>query len=138
MKQSESRQGFPHPPYSRRILAAHASQNPWEYSGTSLDGSCLLIWLLIGADAWPQAKRWNEQGRLCTLLPPDNEDPADINWTPLSGADPVIMHRCGSCLLTGDQIHRLLAAVMRDGVQRIIDSRTREAYAPTHGERQDD
>jgi hypothetical protein len=122
----------PRPPYARHISAARASRTPNFYWGTSPNGKAFTIWLLIGDRAWSTAKEWVEHRRLCTLLPPDNEDPANINWTPLSGTDPIIICRCGRCLYTGHYFHRLLAAMMRDGVQRILDPDQGMSYANIH------
>lgn len=112
------------PPYAREISAALASRNVRDYWGTSPDGKHPCLWLLVGPHAWRQARTWRPF-RLVTLLPPDS-DPELLNWAVLTGLDPVLMLRCGD--VPGDVVRALIAAVMRDGAERIIDVITGTRY----------
>lgn len=114
----------PAPPYAREIAAALASSNLSNYWGTSADGKNPALWLLVGSLAWRQARTWHGT-RLVTLLPPDN-DPESLNWAVLAGHDPVLLLRCGE--VAGDSVRHLLAAVMRDGTQRVLDVLTGARY----------
>lgn len=112
------------PPYGRAVLHARRTGQLRGYIGTSPDGANPTLWLLVGPDAWTVAERWYTH-RLLIVAPAD-EDPAIRDWSCLVDADPVLLVRCGP--VDGDHLERLLAAVMRDGVQRTLDLETGVRY----------
>lgn len=111
-------------PYGRHVLAARRSGELCGFVGTSRDGLTPTIWLLVGINAWTVARRWSRD-RLIVVAPCD-EDAATFDWSCIGGADPVLLVRCGD--VDGRYLERALAAVFRDGVDRILDLDTGVRY----------
>lgn len=105
------------PPYARELgarLRVPASFK--DYVGTSADGRHPTIWLGVGPNAWDWARK-NQGLRLLSLLPP-GDDPAAYDWRLLAGHNPVFIVSCGD--VTDGEVRALVAAIMRDGTQRVI------------------
>lgn len=49
-----------------------------------------------------------------------------LYWAACADADPVLLWRCGD--VDGDQVKRLIEAVLRDGANRILDIETGNRY----------
>lgn len=106
------------PPYGRRLADVLARPATWPgYIGTSKDGRRLTVWVLVGAAAWSLAREWEPQRRAFLVCPPD-AGPADFDWRMLAGHDPILLRPCGE--VDGDHIRRLVTAMMRDGVRRVL------------------
>jgi hypothetical protein len=105
------------PPYARELTArlrAPATFN--DYIGTSADGRHPTLWVGIGPNAWQWAQR-NSHARLLTILP--HGENADLyDWRIVSGYDPLFLVSCGE--VTDGEVRALVAAIMRDGTQRVI------------------
>ncbi|MCG5509625.1 hypothetical protein [Ectothiorhodospira lacustris] len=117
------------PPFGRQITQARQGNLPG-YWGTSPDGRHPSLWCVVGSRAWDAARAaWNppqpRSPRLVTACPP-GEDPADMDWQCLAGADPVLLVRAGD--VDGDQVHGLVVAMLTAGVGRILDMGTGNRY----------
>lgn len=79
-------------------------------------------WVLIGGESWVTAECWRRDSnrhRPFALCPP-GEDPAVLDWSLYRRAPaPVGLVRCGQ--VDGDQLHRLVCALLADGTPRIFD-----------------
>ena len=108
----------PLPPYGRTLADRLSKPATWpQYAGTSPDGAAVTVWVALGPGAWD----WAQDGAdafLLTILPP-GADPASYDWRCLAGHDPVILQRCGP--VQESDIHALADALLRDGVQRVLD-----------------
>lgn len=106
------------PPYSAYLCAALCHPEKWpQYAGTSPDGTCVSIFLIVGSKAWKKASTL-ENSHLFLMLPP-GDDPLLYDWTPLRGHDPIIG------IIEGDPpsekgYYNLASALIRNGVQRFI------------------
>jgi hypothetical protein len=108
------------PPYGARLREIAADPVARRRCvGSSANGELLTIWLICGADGWTLAREWSarEELRAFALLP-IGDDPSGYDWRMLRGHDPVLLHFCGE--INGDQTKRLISALMRDGVQRVL------------------
>lgn len=107
------------PPYAR--LMRKRAANPLNRSVAHA--------VLLGNDAWQTASRWREDSlRAFTLCPP-GEDPAGFDWTIYRKAPPpVSLIRCGR--VDGDQLHRLVRAMLAAGSPRIFDLLADAVYQP--------
>lgn len=107
------------PPYGRLLAAVLARPDTWpRYIGTSPDGRHVHIEVLCGADCWDWAYWWADHGnRLFVVLPP-GEDPDRFDWRLLQGHDPVPIQPVGD--VDGASVQGLAAALIRDGVQRVL------------------
>ncbi|MCG5495249.1 hypothetical protein [Ectothiorhodospira variabilis] len=115
------------PPYARKILQARQGEALSRYAGTSADGQHPTLWVAIGSEAWDVARDTWERSRprLMTLCPP-GEDPQALDWRCLAGADPALLLRAGA--VDGDQVQRLVLALLTARVGRIIDMDTGNRY----------
>lgn len=118
------------PPYGRHILHVRRRGNLRGFVGTSASGRYCTVWLLVGSDAWDLAQYWRATRLI--IVAPTNADPRAFDWSPLAAADPVLLVRVGS--IDGAHLERVLAAVMRDGVQRVFDLYTGDRYIANHSE----
>ncbi|MCB2006003.1 MAG: hypothetical protein KDH93_13375 [Rhodoferax sp.] len=86
-------------------------------------------WVLIGADAWDTANTWrNRPHRLFALCPPD-ADPRGLDWSVYRQAPPPVgLVRCGR--VDGDQLHRLVQAMLSAGSPRLFDLLADAVYQP--------
>lgn len=110
------------PPYGRELVQARAGDLR-RWWGTSADGLHPSITVLCGRDAWRVKREWPDR---LMLVCPHGEDPETLDWSPCAGADPVLLWRCGSA--DGGQVRRLITALLRDGVDRVLDATTLDRY----------
>ncbi|OOC10587.1 hypothetical protein [Thioalkalivibrio halophilus] len=90
------------PPYARQ----HAD---------ALRRPVCTVWVAVGADAWRWARsRPNHH----VLVAPEDTDPASLDWRCCRGHDPVLLQRVGH--VDGERVERLVRALLRDGVQRVL------------------
>ena len=108
------------PPYAKILRARLAdSTSWWKWSGTSAVGT-VTIWVACGPDCWNWARK--RIGTFLVTLCPPNEPPERFDWSLLAGHDPILVERCGK--VSDDFAHRLCAALINDGVTRILDLET--------------
>ncbi|SEQ01332.1 hypothetical protein SAMN05421693_11420 [Ectothiorhodospira magna] len=117
------------PPYGKRIIQARRG-NLSGHWGTSADGRHPSLWCAVGSGAWDAARAyWNPPRnfgpRLVAVCPP-GEDPAALDWSCLAGSPPVLLVRAGD--VDGEQVHRLVTALLTAGVGRILDMGTGNRY----------
>lgn len=110
------------PPYGRELAQARAGDLR-RWWGTSPDGLIPTITVLCGRDAWNVKREWPDR---LMLVCPHRVDPGVLDWSLCAGADPVLLWRCGPT--DGDQVRRLITALMRDGVDRVLDAVTLDRY----------
>jgi hypothetical protein len=109
------------PPYGRTLADRLSKPITWrQYAGTSPDGSAVTVWVGIGPNAWYWARE-RVDSFLLTILPPDT-DPSALDWRVCAGHDPVVVQRCGD--VQEGEVHALADALLRDGVQRVLDAET--------------
>jgi hypothetical protein len=102
------------PPYGRQMIEARRGDLS-RWWGTSPDGQHPSITVCVGKDAWRVKREW--PNRLMVVCP--DEPPEGFDWTCCAGADPVLLWRCGPA--EGEQVRRLIMALMRDGTNRVLD-----------------
>ena len=85
------------------------------------------MFVAAGSSVWQNTKNWPRERRLFALAPP-GEDPANFDWGCLAGSNPVLLAAFGE--LDGAFLHRLVAAMFRDGVGRVLDMRSGIRYVP--------
>ncbi|WP_412852376.1 hypothetical protein [Ectothiorhodospira shaposhnikovii] len=117
------------PPYGKRIIQARQGDLS-RYWGTSPDGRRPSLWCAVGTTAWEVARdAWHPartRGRWLVAVCPPDTDPAALDWQCLVGSDPVLLVRAGN--VDGDQVHRLVLALLTAGVGRILDMGTGNRY----------
>lgn len=111
--------GLNSPPYAARLrertATAELRANAW---GTSANGLNVCVWVLAGTKAWEWARDWSNTPRLFLLVPTDRE-PEEFDWRCVSErADTVLLSQCGE--LSPEDEHRIAAALIRDGVRRVL------------------
>lgn len=100
------------PPYLRK----HAERLRANPSAT--------IWVAIGSDAW----RWSRE-RVRThhvIVVPPGDDPGEYDWRLCAQHDPVLLRRAGTA--DGDHVRALVEALIRDGVDRVLDTTSGAIY----------
>jgi len=109
------------PPYAARVAEILRNPGTWpQYVGTSADGMAVTIWIACGPEAWRYAHdEYQSTGahRLLLVAPPDS-DPAALDWSMCAGHPPVLIWPCGAT--TDEQVSALAAALLRDGVERVL------------------
>lgn len=106
------------PPFGRQILDARRGDLS-RWWGTSADGLHPSITVCCGRDAWDVRRTWPNR---LMLVCPVGEGPEVMDWSCCANADPVLLMRCGPT--QGNQVQALVAAMMRDGVDRVLDAET--------------
>jgi hypothetical protein len=105
-----------YPPYGKQLMAIINAPKTWrECYGTSPDGKHLTIWIAIGSQAWEWAKA--RVGHKLVVVVPDDESPDIYRYSFVKGHDPILVQQCGET--SADFIKSLVAALMRDGAQRV-------------------
>ncbi len=113
------------PPYASVLAERLADAGGYQrWAGTSADGQHVTIWVAIGHGAWTWARERLDR-MLCTLCPPA-DDPSGYDWRCLAGHAPVCVIRCGD--VSDDRVHALAAALLRDGVARVLDVLTGDLH----------
>jgi hypothetical protein len=87
-----------------------------EYSGCTPHRA--TIWLLTGLDAWDVAAA---RPRHLSVVLPESDDPAAFDWRFLRGNDPIML--AGRAVNDTDRRRQIAAALMRDGVQKVLAGR---------------
>ena len=102
------------PPYARQ----HAERLRDPYA---------TVWVVTGPEAWRWVRRringngytWTGlQATQLVVVAPIYDDPTAMDWRCLAGHDPVLLIRVGE--VDGVFLRRLVEALMRDGVRRVL------------------
>lgn len=111
------------PPYGRELrawLAADPKPKRW-----GCNGAAASITITIGSGAWSWARDWHDQ-RLVLVVPP-GESAANFDWRDCAGHDPILVAECGD--VQDGELDRLVRALMRDGVERVLMLATMDRYS---------
>lgn len=103
------------PPFGRELrawLATDPRPHRW-----GCNGDRASITIAVGPDAWAWACAWHSR-RLVLAVPP-GESPARFDWRNCAGHDPILVAQCGE--IKDGEIDRLIHALMRDGVRRVLE-----------------
>lgn len=112
----------PLPPYGRELQAwLRADPRPWRWG---CNRSKAAITIAIGPGSWEWARGW--QSRRLILVVPPGKSPASFDWSNCATHDPILVVQCAE--VREGELDRLARALMRDGVQRVLDVDTMAEY----------
>lgn len=110
------------PPYGRVLAERLSDPHTWpRYWGTSPDGQHVSLWVLTGQGAWSTARSWladRPLARRLFLISPPDTDPAEYDWSILTGHPPILVCTCGRN--DPARLERLCCALLRDGCKRVL------------------
>lgn len=113
------------PPFGRELRAwLRADPKPKRWG---CNGANATVAVAIGSGAWSWAREWHKAAipRLVLVVPP-GECPALFDWRDCAGSDPILVAQCGE--VQDGEIDRLVRALMRDGVNRVLELENMDEY----------